>query len=78
MDGTIVDPRVIADALQMDTKELARVLTTWSGEALPMIGFNANWIPTSLDNFDENVSRSRRYLEAAHEAMRAWDEDQRQ
>lgn len=70
-----VDPRVIADALHMDTSDLARVLTVWAGEALPSLSYERAWAPTPLEDFDDAVARSRALLVSAHEAQRAWDED---
>ena len=76
MEGTTtVDPRVIAEALQMDTMDLARVLTKWAKEALPQPDFDRNYEPSSLDSFDDAVAVARRYLVAAHEAMNAWNID---
>lgn len=75
MTATQVDPRVIAEALFMDTSDLARVLTKWAGEALPRLDYDHAWEPTSLDVFDNAVERARNYLVAAHEAQKAWSED---
>ncbi len=78
MTGSLtVDPRVIAESLQMDTYDLAAVLVKWSGEELNGPDFETSAMrgPTPLDVFDERVERSRRYLEAAHAAFDAWQED---
>ncbi|HEX5370048.1 MAG TPA: hypothetical protein VFY10_11590 [Dehalococcoidia bacterium] len=74
-DTTTVDPRVIAEALQMDTLDLARVLTTWCRKALPNPDFNNAYEPPSLDSFDAQVDTARRYLVNAWEAMKAWNDD---
>ncbi len=72
--ATIVDPRVVAKALQMDTYQLAEQLATWALEALPNIDFEARDArgPSTLERFDERVAISRRYLEDAHAAFAAW------
>ncbi len=75
MDAQTVDPRVIAEALQMDTLDLARVLTKWAGEALPKLDFAARFEPPDLGRFEDAVTVARRYLESAHAAMAAWNED---
>lgn len=75
MEATTVDPRVIAESLQMDTEDLARVLTTWAREALPRPEYERNWEPMALEVFDAAVERSRNYLVAAHEAQKAWEQD---
>lgn len=72
---TAVDPRVIADALGMDTLDLARVLTKWAGEALPIVEFDSKWKPTDLDYFDSRVEQARAQLISAHEAYKAWEQD---
>jgi hypothetical protein len=75
MNGIEIDPRIVAEALQLDTLDLARVLTKWANEALPHPDFDMKFEPSSLENFDDAVAVSRRYLEAAHEAMAAWNQD---
>lgn len=75
MNDTTINPRDVAQALDMDTMDLARVLTKWAGEALPTLDFDHKWEPTPLDSFDESVARARRLLESAHEAMAAWNLD---
>jgi len=75
MTATQVDPRVIADALLMGTDDLARVLTKWAQESLPSLDYDRNWEPTSLDTFDDAMERARNYLVAAHEAQKAWEQD---
>lgn len=75
MTATQVDPRVIADALMMGTDELARVLTKWAAESMPTPEYDRAWTPTSLEDFDDRVERARNYLVAAHEAQKAWEED---
>ena len=75
MTATQVDPRVIADALLMGTDDLARVLTKWAQEALPSLDYDRKWEPTSLEYFDDAIERARNYLVAAHEAQKAWTED---
>ena len=75
MTATTVDPRVIAESLAIGTDDLARMLTTWSREALPQPDYDRNWEPTSMVDFDNAVDRARNYLLAAHEAQTAWEED---
>jgi len=77
VEGTQIDPRVIAESLQMDTYALSETLTVWANDALPSIGFETRDLrgPSSLDAFDEQVAKSRRYLEAAHEAFKAYTQD---
>lgn len=75
MESTTVDPRVIAESLDIGTDDLARMLTKWAADALPILDYDHNWEPTSLATFEDAVARSRRYLEQAHEAQKAWDED---
>ena len=77
MTTTQVDPRVIAESLQMDTYDLAHVLVTWAGEALPSPTFETSTVrgPMPLDVFDERVATARRYLESAHAAFAAWEDD---
>ncbi len=75
MNGTNVDPRVIAESLDMDTFDLARVLVKWAGEALPVVEFDRRYEPPSFEYFDERVARARRLLESAHEAYKAWQID---
>jgi len=76
-DTTVSDPRAIAKALQMDAYQLAEQLTVWANEALPSIGFETRDLrgPQTLETFDERVTVARRYLENAHEAFKAWLED---
>jgi len=73
-EATIVDPRVIAATLQMDTYQFAETLTGWAADSLPSIGFEERKSrgPSSLEAFDEQVEKARRYLEAAHEAFAAY------
>ena len=76
MEGTTtVAPRVIAEALHMDTLALAEVLATWALEAIPIVDWDGRRGPSSLENFDDSVAVARRYLANAHEAMSAWLED---
>lgn len=75
MTATQVDPRVIAEALFMDTSDLARILTKWAKEALPDPNYDRAWEPMALEDFDYAVERARNYLVAAHEAQKAWEHD---
>ena len=77
MSVPTVDPRVIADALQMDTYDLSRILVDWSGKELtgPTYETSSQPGPTPLDVFDARVERARRYLESAHAAFDAWYAD---
>ena len=75
MEGTTVDPRMIAKALLIGTCDLARVPTTWAGEAMPTPNYDHAWEPMALEDFDYAVERARYYLVAAHEAQKAWEED---
>lgn len=70
-----VDPRVIAEALFIDTSDLARLLTKWAKDELPAPDYDRNWEPMPLEDFDRQVERARNYLVAAHEAQKAWSED---
>jgi hypothetical protein len=63
---TITDPRAIAATLDMDTYQLAEQLVTWANDALG---------PMPLEDFDAQVEKARRYLENAHEAFKAWMQD---
>ena len=77
MPAVPVDPRVIAEALQIDTYDLARILVEWSGQELtgPTYETSSQRGPTPLVVFDVSVERARRYLESAHAAFDAWDAD---
>lgn len=75
MNATYVDPRVVAEALHMDTMQLAELLTKWAGDALPRVDFTRDYRPMELDAFDERVATARTYLVEAHAAMQAYDED---
>lgn len=75
MTVVTLDPRDVAEALHIGTDDLARLLTGWAKEEMPDIDFDRKWEPTDLDTFDERVARARRYLEDAHEAMKAWNQD---
>ena len=75
MTATQVDPRVIAEALFMGTEDLARILTKWAKDELPTPEYDRAWKPMALEDFDNAVERSRNYLVAAHEAQRAYNED---
>lgn len=71
-----VDPRVIADALQMDTLSLAQLLCTYASDSLPSETWRErSYEPCPLETFDDHVARARWHLEAAHAAMQAWNED---
>jgi hypothetical protein len=74
---TITDPRAIAATLDMDTYQLAEQLVTWANDALPTISFEARDFrgPMPLEDFDAQVEKARRYLENAHEAFKAWMQD---
>lgn len=68
-----VDPRVIADALQMDTHDLTKLLCTFATDALPIeVWLERSYTPLPLESFDERVAAARRHLEAAHAAWLAW------
>lgn len=68
-----VDPRVVADALQMDTHDLTKLLCTFASDALPVgTWLERTYKPLPLENFDERVAGARRHLEAAHAAWAAW------
>lgn len=75
MTATQVDPRAIAESLMVGTDELARQLTFWASDAMPSLDYDSNWEPTSLADFDQAIGRARNYLVAAHEAQKAWAED---
>jgi len=75
MTTVTLDPRDVAAALHMDTDDLARVLTKWAAEELPVPEFDRTYSPTTLEVFDRCVGRARNYLVAAHEAMDAWNTD---
>lgn len=77
MSALTVDPRVIAESLQMDTYDLAAVLVQWAAEAMPKPDYETRTErgPMTLERFDEHVARARLYLESAHEAFKAWDAD---
>jgi len=79
MEGTTtVDPRVIAEALRIDTFALAEMLCTSASDALPTETWLNNEVefgPRTLESFDDAVVIARRHLTAAHEAMNAWNED---
>lgn len=76
-NATIVDPRVIAESLQMDTYDLAAVLVGWARDAVPSPGFETTHArgPMPMDDYDEQVAKARRYLESAHAAFDAWQTD---
>jgi hypothetical protein len=77
MSALTVDPRVIAEALQIDTYDLARVLVTWANDEMPQATYETSNQrgPMPLDVFDGRVERARYYLEAAHASFDAWQED---
>jgi hypothetical protein len=75
MTATQIDPRVIAESLFITTDDLARVLTKWAAEELPKPDYDRAWEPMALEDFDYAVARARNYLVAAHEAQRAYNED---
>jgi hypothetical protein len=70
-----VDPRTVAEALRIETTDLARMLTRWADEALPTLEYDRSWAPPRLDYFDEQVATARAYLVDAHEAQKAWEID---
>lgn len=75
MNATQVDARVIANALHIDTMDLARLLTGWAKDAMPNVEFDRNWEPLALEDFDDRVATARTYLVEAHAAMQAWNTD---
>lgn len=75
MTAIQLDPRVIAESLFMDTSDLARILTKWAKDELPAPEYDRAWEPMALEDFDAAVERARNYLVAAHEAQKAWNED---
>lgn len=77
MNALTVDPRVIAESLQIDTYDLAGLLVQWSGEAVPVPDFETTHRrgPMPLDEFDEQTEKARRHLESAHAAFEAWEHD---
>lgn len=76
-NAVTVDPRMIAETLQMDTYALAETLVGFANDSLPTIDFEAREFrgPMPLDRFDDAVERARRHLEGAHEAFKAWLQD---
>lgn len=76
MDGTTVDPRVVAGALQMDTHDLAKLICGFASDTLPTeIWLERSYKPLGLDDFDERVASARLQLVAAHRAWSAWTAD---
>lgn len=76
INGINVAPRTVADALQMDTHDLSKLLCTFSSDALPTeTWLESEYRPLPLDDFDEAVASARRHLEAAHAAWSAWTQE---
>ena len=77
---TIVDPRVLAASLNIETSDLAGLFAGWTREKLEYcrqgIDFDRRSGPITLDEFDERVAAARRQYQAALEAYAAWDPDE--